>query len=261
MPATPFAQVQAAVGSNPATSGAITANPGDGVTLSGVNTTGWIQQLWEIYDYPAGWSTPSGWTISPEGIIYSTSVSPSSFALPSIALWGKFLIRLTVNPGSPQPLVDIATAIQTLSPNGMSDVAYLEANQFDSQRQWAGQLKNAIRLLDKSVGAGGVTSYTGGASLPSVPSQMVEIDSFAGAMTMNLPNPSKDGYVVDSYDVTDPGTSNAVTWKTTDGSYIRDPDTHALLVGSSGLVLATGRDVRFRRTSCARTAKVIWGTS
>ena len=159
MTTSPYAQVKQVINAGAPVFGGQTISGGNAVQLSGVSTVGWENQLWEIYEYPTGFSVPSGWT-NVNGIYQSNSVTPTVINIPAAStLWGKYLWRLTVNGGllngiymgplSTQPLVDEASGVQVLSPNALLyDIAYRESNQFDSVRQWIGQWKLSLRALD-----------------------------------------------------------------------------------------------------------------
>lgn len=157
MPATPFAQIQYTVDGGGLLSGANIVTGANVIQPSGVNTGAWLNQLWEIYEYPVGFSVPASWS-NVNGVYQSTAVTPPPFTLLSNSIWGKYLMRLTVNqgllnglyagPGSPQPLVDISSALHVLSLKGTHDVCFGETNQFDAFRQWVGELKASLRALD-----------------------------------------------------------------------------------------------------------------
>jgi len=141
------------------TSGAVTVAVGNTIVLSGENTVGWTQQLFEIYDYPVGFALPDGWSDSGNGTyFYSLTAFPPVF---TISPWGKYMLRLTVNDGidgdnqANPALVDATTALTAASPNGLRDLGYLETNQFNQQREWTGDQKANLRVLDAAIGGGG----------------------------------------------------------------------------------------------------------
>jgi hypothetical protein len=136
------------------TSGGLTVPSAATIALSPGSIAGWASApLWEIYDYPSGWATPSGWTLAASGVIFSTANTPPSITLPANTVqWGKWAIRLTVN-GNADPtnknLVDETTILSMVSPNtGMPAVAFNEGSQFGTLRQWVGALKAALNALD-----------------------------------------------------------------------------------------------------------------
>src|SRR5688572_24844570 len=98
MPTPPYAKVLVSVNGGATVSGGIEVPSGATIQLSGENVSYWSQQRWEIYEYPEGWATPSGWSAAENGTIFSTSVTPAAFTLPAnTALWGKWFIRLAIN--------------------------------------------------------------------------------------------------------------------------------------------------------------------
>lgn len=163
MTTSPFAQAQMSIDGNSPVMGGVTLDGlGHTLQLSGVSTTAWENDLWAIWEYPVGFSLPSGWT-NVNGIYVSSDVQPSIINIPPAAtLWGKYFFRLIVNqglldgvymgPGSPQPLVDIASAVRVYSPLGQIDVGFGETNQFDTARQWNGEYKANLRILEQAVG-------------------------------------------------------------------------------------------------------------
>src|SRR4029077_1224704 len=99
MPTTPYAQVQVSVNGGAQQMGGLTVNFGDVIQLSGVNTLGWDNQVWELTYFPVGYATPAGWTLSSDGkTLSSTAVTPPPFTMPAgPTLWGKWMIRLRIN--------------------------------------------------------------------------------------------------------------------------------------------------------------------
>lgn len=166
MTTTPYAKALMSIDGGALVSGAQTLAGGNVIQLQGESTVNWQDQIWQIYEYPPGYALPTGWTNN-NGMYESSLVSPPPFTIDLKAVrWGKYLIRLVVNhgllagvyagPGSSQPLVDISTAIKTRSPNlALDDIAYQETNQFDSVRQWIGELKATLRSIDAAGGGGG----------------------------------------------------------------------------------------------------------
>lgn len=206
MPASPYAKVLASINGGATASGGIVVPASATVQLSGVNTASWLNQLWEIYEYPVGFTAPAGWSTAANGSIYSTAVTPPQFTLPAISLWGKFFVRLTVNggilngalagPGSPQPLIDIATALTMLSPNGLVDTGYLEANQFDSLRQWSGEMKRNWRKIDSLLVSILPSIITTNTTLAAVAFQVVRVNTSGGAIVLTTPTAMPVGAVI-----------------------------------------------------------------
>jgi hypothetical protein len=184
-----IAQVQVSINGGGNVSGGVTAPFSATVALSGVNTSGWTSALWQIYDYPPGFSAPAGWSTDAFGVIFvqpsNPTVPPPSFTLPASGSnnWGKFAIRLRINNNPLQRNVDgsqnvnfiptntdEATIIKVLSPvKGMGGVAANESSQFDNLRAWIGSLMADLRLLDS--GGSALSTYGGDLSNTSTSSQ------------------------------------------------------------------------------------------
>lgn len=166
MSQSPYAKVLMSIGGGGNVSGGQNIVGNQTVQLTGENTSHWNNQLWEIYEYPVGFTVPSGWT-NINGVYQHSSLVPDVFTVLDLTTWGKYLFRLTVNggllnglyagPDSVQPLVDIASGVQVLSQRGFHDICWQEKNQFDAVRQWIGELKATLRLLDKGRVGGLVT--------------------------------------------------------------------------------------------------------
>ena len=80
--------------------GGITAAGGDVVRLRLASTVGVYAARWEIYDFPPGFATPSGWTLdSSRDVLYSTEIEPSDVTLgaSTTAAFGKYMVRVGVN--------------------------------------------------------------------------------------------------------------------------------------------------------------------
>lgn len=176
MPNTPYAKVKMVVDGSPAVYGGQIVTGGNVVQLLGEDTSSWDNALWEIYEYPEGFACPAGW-VNINGVYTSYDDIPPSFTLAnSSTLWGKYFFRLTVDGGlldgvfmgvgSDQPLVDEASALSVLSPNAnLHDVGNHETNQFDSFRQYIGELKKTLRLIDSIVLSGGAGEINSGQSI------------------------------------------------------------------------------------------------
>lgn len=161
----PYAKVLMSVNGAATVFGGQVIIGGSTVQLSGESTSHWETQLWEIYDYPEGFALPTGWN-NVNGVYQSNSVTPAIINIPANTVkWGKYLFRLTVNGGllngvfqgttSAQPLVYTNSAVHVLSVNGLYDVAWQESSQFDTMRQWVGDLKRTLRILDPFISAVG----------------------------------------------------------------------------------------------------------
>jgi hypothetical protein len=161
-------------------SGGIVASFGQSCAITAVNTSGWTSAVWELPDFPPGMACPSGWSTSAGGVYYFQPPNPTTpppvFNLPASGAqnWGKIPIRLRINNnplqltnGAPTPgfvatWTDTATILSLLSPvNQMPGICVTEAGQFDSVRQWVGQIMAALRLIDDagSVAASGVKLF------------------------------------------------------------------------------------------------------
>jgi hypothetical protein len=137
------------------------------IVLSPVDPSGIRKMLYEIFEWPAGWTGPaSGWTYDADAdrwYVYTNSgAAAPSFALPDITLWGKVLFRGTANDALRDgkfaaDLVTEGTCVQVLSENGMHDVAFGETEQFEGRRQWMGALKRVLRLIDSGAVGGGAS--------------------------------------------------------------------------------------------------------
>lgn len=161
MPVVPYALAKASVNGGAASTGGLTGTSGQSVQLSAdaAATLGASAYKWELYDYPEGYAQPSGWSTASDGSYYYLGATPPVFNLPTLPLWGKVMIRLTVNDGDPKisgndalDMMDTATAVQTLSSNGLEDIAFDEVNQFnagdDVARGWIGALRRTLRTID-----------------------------------------------------------------------------------------------------------------
>lgn len=175
MPAPPFAQVQASINGAANASGGLSAGFTQTVALSAVSTVGWTAAIWEIYEFPPGFTAPAGWTTAPTGVITfqpsNPTTPPPSFSLPATGTntWGKFATRLRINgnplqfnaDGSPNTgfrtnLTDQATTIRISSPNlGMHGVFLGESIQFDVFRAAVGELMQMFRAIDGGGTPGG----------------------------------------------------------------------------------------------------------
>jgi hypothetical protein len=157
MPTPPYAKLRVARnGGAPATGGIICAHA-DAIQLSLESTVGVGKARWEIYDYPAGFGLPAGWTEDPTThTYYSLAITPPSFTLPAATnwIWGKYMLSVLVNDGDPgssglpaAQLYDDTTAIEIVGPSSLHGIGRLEFKHFDAQRGWIGQLNDNMRRL------------------------------------------------------------------------------------------------------------------
>jgi hypothetical protein len=166
---TPYVKVRASVNSGAVTSGGITVVDGDSVALSLQSTAGIASCLWEIYAYPSGYSTPSGWTEDvPGNRFYYLGLTPPALDMTG-APWGKYLIRATGNDGvrggsvvvaptDGTTMRDESTALSIRSASGLRDLATIEGTQFSASRSWVGDFQTNLRTLDAGALRG---SYVG----------------------------------------------------------------------------------------------------
>lgn len=152
----PSATFQVSVnGAGPVSGQGVDAPSGATLDFSGVSMVGWLQARWEIYDYPEGWATPSGWTLDANGTIYSTDFTPTQITLPSNdELWGVWMVRLLINEQVAnsleilEGLLDDSIAISLLSPSGLRSIGARETTQFTtSTTRIKGWLRSIQRLL------------------------------------------------------------------------------------------------------------------
>lgn len=162
MPTAPFALVQATVNGGAPVAGGITVEPNDIIQLSAADSSLWTTQLWEIYGFPAGYATPSGWTLS-SGVLTSTDVTPPPFTISNrIAIWGKWGARLTVNGGikngaANAEMVDTATSFSLLSTLGQREIHRKETTQFGG---WDAEYRANQKTIEAAVGHAGAMVAT-----------------------------------------------------------------------------------------------------
>jgi hypothetical protein len=151
------------------------------ITLSAASTVGVRTWLWEIYDYPIGFSLPTGWSYengAGSAMQYAGGANPPTFTIPTLGstTWGKFMLRLRVNgnplqyqssgtqnTGFTPQLTDESTCLSLLSANGFEGLGFGESTQGDVLRSWAGtimRLARAITLAGGSFTAAGDLSGT-----------------------------------------------------------------------------------------------------
>jgi hypothetical protein len=163
MPTAPYAKLRANIAGAGNLSGALVGAAGATCQLSQDPAGLGSSWKYEIVDYPEGFPVPAGWTAdAPSGVYYCLGLTPPSFTLPALPLWGKLVLRLTVNNGDPgssgldaTQFVDKTTVVSTVDPGGgaFEDIAYGETNQWDALRKWMGPLKRNIRKIAAALGA------------------------------------------------------------------------------------------------------------
>jgi hypothetical protein len=170
MPTVPYAKALVSVNAAATTSGGIVVPGAATIALTGENTAQWSSQRWEIYSYPSDFTAPAGWSTDANGVIFSTAVAPTAFALPALAAatgWGKYMVRLTVNGGltggkADATLIDEGTALRMTSTRGLRGLGFNETTQFGGAReQYAAELNAALRAIEAFA--------TGGAGSRNVP--------------------------------------------------------------------------------------------
>ena len=157
----PYSLMRASVNGGAASTGGLTGTSGQTVQLSADTTAtlGARSFKYRIYDFPEGYTQPSGWSTASDGTYFYSGSTPPVFSLPTLPLWGKVLTELVINDGDPGisgnaagDMTDRATAVQTLSSNGLEDIAVEEDAQFaageDRIRGWIGAFKRTIRTID-----------------------------------------------------------------------------------------------------------------
>jgi hypothetical protein len=149
-------------------SGGIAVASNDVILMSGFNVSGAKRYRFEIFDYPPGFTTPSGWTQDPGTLpIYYEGPNPPSWSIPSNSLiWGKWGLSLIIDggrrPSSSRPGLDEDApdlrdeSIVLVKAGPLYDGLFKETNQVDQKEQSVGDYKRNLRLLAAlSVSAGG----------------------------------------------------------------------------------------------------------
>lgn len=178
MPATPYAKLLVSVNGGGPTSGGIEPVPsGATIQLLAESVVGWTQAVWEIVDYPEGWTAPAGWSTRANGTIYYSGVTPPpSFTLPDITqsanidLWGKWCFRLRVNEQVSNDtkaignLLDESTQLSMPSFNGQIDIGAREGEQFctttTKHKRWIRAHQRNLRKVERLIGIGNTLTTT-----------------------------------------------------------------------------------------------------
>lgn len=167
------ALVQTSVNAGAAVTGGVTAPSAATIQWSGVNTSGWLTALWEVYDFPPGFATPAGWSLnSTTNVLFYNGITPPVFSLPatSASAYGKWMPRLTVNGGisnglADSTLIDTTAGVKMLSPLGQPGTSFLEDIQFSVTRAWKQDLDASLRALEGALVAGATTWADCGAAV------------------------------------------------------------------------------------------------
>ena len=198
MPTPPYAQVTASINAGAYQSGGLTVPSAATLALAMASTVGVTSQLWEVYSYPDGWTAPAGWTrVGGVGTSYqSNAIVPPLITLPpSSSIWGKWMLRLTANgnlPAGSVGLVDEATAIRMLSPNGLDDFAFNEGSQFSAVKGYVEGPQVSFRAIDAVLSVGATVKpaqslAASGAIVPTSPDHTVALDVSGGAAVASMP--------------------------------------------------------------------------
>lgn len=163
MPTPPYAKLLVSRNGGAATFGGIIAAFGDAIQLSSEDVSHPYAFKFEIYEYPAGFTCPAGWSTAADGrtYYYASGPTPPSFTLPaSHGTWGDFLLRLTINNGDPsstglpkEQFIDEATALRLVSDSGLTDTAFGVGAQFNPLGA-IGDLKADLRIIAAGLGSG-----------------------------------------------------------------------------------------------------------
>jgi hypothetical protein len=277
----PFAELQVSVNGAPVQTGLVTVPAGATIQLQPASTIGVTQWLWEIYDYPTGFTLPSGWTYEGDAgaspMMYNAGYLPPSFTIPSqgATTWGTFMLRLRIN-GNPlqyvssgvinqgfQPqLTDESTILKFDSVNGQEGIGFNESTQGDPLRSWPGTIQRNLRdidndlttintelaALDASIAALWTTSsITSDASVPRARWMIEEVSSLdGGGITLILPVASLQNG--DRLDVNDVGATSAATGVggtatvSVVGTGLQIQNPHTMTIGSSYVLGAASGD-------------------
>lgn len=153
-----------------AASGAILGVEGDSFQLSASSKAGWTaaSARWEIYDFPAGFAQPAGWsTDGTTGAYYYATANddPPAFTVPQ-PYWGKFMLSLTATESS-VTTTDTNTAIDIRSASGHSNIGRSEGAVFGGeQKRWVGELQRFIKSVGDRI-AGAESAIGGQAFFPT----------------------------------------------------------------------------------------------
>lgn len=214
MPATPYAKLLVSVDGGGPQSGGIDVSSGATLDFSAESTVGWQQQRWEFYEYPEGWTAPSGWGTADDGTIFSDDKAPDQVTLPDAAdIWGVWMVRLKIDgqldddvnviPG----LLDEATSLSMPSPQGQRDTGALEIEQFTTATTrhkgiWRSYQRN-LRILESGIGARPIAETAISVLLVNITHNTMV--ATVGGITISLPAaPSnKETFIVKNIAATD----------------------------------------------------------
>jgi hypothetical protein len=177
MPAAPYAKIRVSLNGGAVQTGGITASGGQTCQLSAepAGLAGATQVLWEILDRPTGFALPAGWSLASDGrTCRYIGATPPVFTLASVANWGKYIFRLTLNGGGPTltgretaaqreaiaALVDESTGVSVPSVDGLLDLGAFEKSQFGGTLGWVKDWKTTLRLIQTLITSAGGGSGT-----------------------------------------------------------------------------------------------------
>jgi len=133
--------------------GGLTGAVDDVVRLRSSDTSA-ASYRFEILSYPSGFTCPSGWSTGTGSVYYYvTYKTPPDVTL---ATWGKYLFRLTLNGGlrngvADSTLIDSLTGVDVVSPaRGLHQVAAYETTQWSATSGWTSAINDALTKLERS---------------------------------------------------------------------------------------------------------------
>lgn len=235
--------------------GGIYAADTDTIQLGAVSKSGWPTDVvrWELYDYPAGFACPAGWTTDTDDDTRPTyfvlgASDPPSFDLDG---WGAYKTRLVV-PIRGLP-TDEATFIKVLSPNRLEDEAAGEGAQFGGTKLGTAKAyhKN-LQLIEDFLAAAALPSAHSATAAPPA----VAAASALGAVTTRHAREDHTHQGVVSVSVTAPitnsGTASApninVSAASTSARGTQSISHYAELEGDPAFVTSGRAPVVFART-------------
>jgi hypothetical protein len=236
----PYAAVLCSINGGTATAGAqTTTTTGATIQFSAANSTGWVNGLWELYDYPPGYVTPSGWSLNAlSGALQyqATSGSPNPPVITQ-QFWGKIACRLTVNGGldptnafNPPRMIDTSCAVSMLSPvNALQDIHYGEGGVFGGFRAWVAAEKANLRIIEAGLGGVAPTPttpqiLTAPGTIPTTGlQQVVGLNTTGGAFVQPMPTSGVAGLAVTVLDPSKSWSTNAASVSVGAGISIENP--------------------------------------
>lgn len=260
--APPYAAVLCSLNGGTATAGPqVVTTTGTTIQLSAVNPTGWVTGLWQLYDYPPGFSTPSGWQLDSVGgsIYYSASQSAPNPPVFTQQAWGKIGVALTVNLGidptgipNAARLIDLSCSTTMVSPSaGLFDMIAGEASVFGGFRLWVGDHKTNLRTLEAYIASGGLTPPAAVISTnTTLPAPTVNttypIDTTSGPVTVTFTGTPTAGVVATFVDVTKMWATHAFEFAPSSGELVRNPGNLSAADASAVFLTLAGATASFK---------------